>query len=215
MHSAMNAPFGLPWGYAPHDGPALWGNLDPAFRACAVGREQLPIDLTGGRQADLTPVEFDYGRTRIVVEITGRTIQVNPDPGSGIVLDGVRYGLQQYHYHHGSEHTVDGAQLPPEMHFVHRDDGGALAVVGVLFEEGAAAPTSALTTPALSVLKGVQWPTDGQVRSPPPRWPAAGGSLSPRRPVSRRVGPARRRPRQGTSRSSPRATCPLCSTATA
>ncbi len=134
----MTAPAATPWGYAPHDGPALWGTLDPSFRACALGREQSPIDLTGGRAADLTPVEFDYGRTRIAAENTGRTIQVNPDPGSGIVLDGVRFELQQFHFHHGSEHTFDGVRLPLEMHLVHGTGRGSLAVVGVLFAEGAA-----------------------------------------------------------------------------
>lgn len=126
------------WGYGPHDGPARWAELDPAFAACGVGREQSPIDLTGGRRADLAPVEFDYGRTRVAVENTGRTIQVNPDPGSGIVLDGARYALQQFHFHHGSEHTVDGVRLPLEMHLVHRSDRGSLVVVGVLYRVGAA-----------------------------------------------------------------------------
>ena len=126
------------WGYAPHDGPALWGTLDPAYSACALGREQSPIDLTGGCEADLSPVEFDYRRTRVAIENTGRTIQVNPDPGSGIVLDGVRYQLQQFHFHHGSEHTVGGVRLALEAHLVHRNDRGSLAVVGVLFEAGAA-----------------------------------------------------------------------------
>lgn len=125
-----------PWGYEPHNGPARWGTLDPAFHACDLGKEQSPIDLTGGRGSDLTPVQFDYRRTRVAVENTGHTIQVNPDPGSGIVLDGVRYDLQQFHFHHGSEHTVDGVRLALEMHLVHRGHGGALAVVGVLFEEG-------------------------------------------------------------------------------
>ena len=135
---AMTVPAATRWGYAPHDGPARWGTLDPAFRACALGREQSPIDLTGGCNADLSPVEFDYRRTRIAIENTGRTIQMKPDPGSGIVLDGVRFELQQFHFHHGSEHTVGGVRLALEMHLVHRNDGGSLAVVGVLFEEGAA-----------------------------------------------------------------------------
>lgn len=126
------------WGYEPHNGPARWGTLDPAFDICDLGREQSPIDLTAVRRADLTPIEFDYRRTRVAIENTGHTIQVNPEPGSGIVLDGVRYDLQQFHFHHGSEHTVDGVRLPLELHLVHRGHGGALAVVGVLFEEGEA-----------------------------------------------------------------------------
>lgn len=124
------------WGYEKHNGPTLWGTLDPAFRTCACGAEQSPIDLSGGT-VDVAPVEFDYRRTRLAIENTGHTIQVAADPGSGIVLNKAYYELQQFHFHHGSEHTVDGVRLPLEMHLVHRNDSGALAVVGVLFAEGA------------------------------------------------------------------------------
>ena len=124
------------WGYQSHNGPALWGTLDRAFRACALGTEQSPIDLTGGRRAELAPVEFDYGRSRIEVENTGHTIQINPEPGHGIVLDGTRHELSQFHFHRASEHLVDGVPYPMELHLVHRDGGGGLAVVGVLICEG-------------------------------------------------------------------------------
>ena len=157
-------PVATPWGYEPHDGPARWGTLDPAFDACDLGREQSPIDLSGGRSADLTPVEFDYRRTRIAIANTGRTIQVNPDPGSGLVLDGVRHELQQLHFHHGNEHTVDGVRLPLEMHLVHRSHRGSLAVVGVLFEAGAAnealAPIWAQLPPEPGAPRAAQDPVD-------------------------------------------------------
>lgn len=124
------------WGYEAHNGPALWGTLDRAFCACALGAEQSPIDLTGGRRAALTPVGFDYRRSRIEVENTGHTIQMNPEPGHGIVLDGVRHELSQFHFHRASEHLVDGVPYPMELHFVHRNGSGGLAVVGVLICEG-------------------------------------------------------------------------------
>ena len=129
---------GPSWGYEPQNGPALWGTLDPAFSTCAMGKEQSPIDLTAAQSADPLAIEFDYERAGIAVENNGHTIQVNPDPGSAIVLSGVRFDLLQFHFHHASEHTVDGNQLPLEMHLVHRNDGGSLAVVGILFEEGPA-----------------------------------------------------------------------------
>ena len=124
------------WGYEPHNGPALWGTLDRAFCACALGTEQSPIDLTGGRRAEPAPVEFDYRRSRVEVENTGHTIQMNPEPGHGIVLDGVRHELSQFHFHRASEHLVDGLPYPMELHLVHRSGSGGLAVVGVLICEG-------------------------------------------------------------------------------
>ena len=140
------------WGYEPHNGPALWGKLDRAFSVCALGTEQSPIDLTGGRSVDPLPMEFDYGRTRIAVENTGHTIQMKPESGNSIVIDGVRYDLLQFHFHHGSEHLVGGARFPLEMHLVHRNGDDGLAVAGILFAEGetndALAPAWAHLPPA-------------------------------------------------------------------
>ena len=123
------------WGYTPQDGPALWGTLDAAFGACALGTEQSPIDLTGGRLADLAPVEFNYGRSRIEVENTGHTIRTNPESGHGIVLDGMHHELMQFHFHRASEHLVGGVRYPMELHLVHRSENGGLAVIGILIAE--------------------------------------------------------------------------------
>ena len=126
----------VPWGYEGDRGPAHWGSLDQAFSACADGTEQSPINLVSGAAGDHPAIEFDYGRHRGTVVNNGSTIQVNVGRGGGLILDGTRFELLQFHFHHGSEHTVDGARLPMELHLVHRSDGGALAVVGVLLATG-------------------------------------------------------------------------------
>jgi carbonic anhydrase len=53
-----------------------------------------------------------------------------------MTVDGKVYALVQFHFHAPSEHTVDGDHFPMEVHFVHAAEDGALAVVGVLAEEG-------------------------------------------------------------------------------
>ena len=56
---------------------------------------------------------------------------------SHIRVDGVRYVLQQYHFHAPSEHTINGVHSPMEVHIVHRDEElGDLAVLAILIEEG-------------------------------------------------------------------------------
>ena len=129
------------WGYEGPGSPEHWGSLNPAFAACASGTEQSPVDLTGATVSDLSSLAFDYAPSPISIVNNGHTIQVDYAPGSGLVLDGVRYELLQFHLHHGSEHTVDGARFPLELHLVHRNTSGALAVVGVLFEAGSANET--------------------------------------------------------------------------
>ena len=67
----------------------------------------------------------------------GHTVQVDA-VGSGVLMIGSdRYVLQQFHFHSPSEHTVDGRSYPLEAHFVHKAADGKLAVIGVLFEQGA------------------------------------------------------------------------------
>ncbi len=135
---------GAEWGYDEHDGPAVWGRLDPAYQTCSLGGEQSPIDLIDAREARVDPVEFRYRSSRSTVENTGHSIQVNPEPGNRIVVAGVRFELEQFHFHHGAEHTIAGVRLPLEMHFVHRSAASSLLVVGVLFREGP--PNPALAT---------------------------------------------------------------------
>ncbi len=129
------------WGYEGDNGPAQWGALDATFSACAGGTAQSPIDLVGAETRDLTNIEFDYVPSPLVILNNGHTIQVNVAPGSSITLDDVRYELLQFHFHHGSEHTVAGVRFPLELHLVHRAEEGALAVVGVLLQEGSANET--------------------------------------------------------------------------
>lgn len=126
------------WGYQGELGPDHWGSLDPAFAVCTGGHEQSPIDLRGAAREGLSEIVFEYAPSPISIQNNGHSIQVDYQAGSGIVLDGIRYGLVQFHFHHRSEHTVDGADFPLELHLVHEDANGALAVVGVFLEEGAA-----------------------------------------------------------------------------
>ena len=53
-----------------------------------------------------------------------------------ITIKGYRYELQQFHFHHHSEHNVNGEYSAMEIHFVHKSASGAYAVLGVLVEEG-------------------------------------------------------------------------------
>jgi carbonic anhydrase len=47
------------------------------------------------------------------------------------------FELKQVHFHSPSENTIDGKSFPMEAHFVHADAKGNLAVLALMFEEGA------------------------------------------------------------------------------
>jgi len=126
------------WGYGPADGPERWGSLAPEFAACSLGREQSPIDLADAEPRSLPKIVFDYAPVPVSVLHDGHNLVWNFSPGSAIAVSGKRFELQQFHLHHPGEHTVEGAEFPLELHLVHADSEGALAVVGVLLREGEA-----------------------------------------------------------------------------
>jgi carbonic anhydrase len=66
----------------------------------------------------------------------GHTIQVNVNPGSKMRIDGVPYDLLQFHFHRPSEEALNGKRQAMVIHFVHKNAGGELAVLGVLLQMG-------------------------------------------------------------------------------
>ena len=118
------------------DGPAQWGGLDDRFAACSEGKAQSPIDLKSPIEANFTNIKFNYQPSALNIFNNGHTIQVNYDAASSITFNETQYDLLQFHFHHPSEHTLDGKTFAMELHFVHRSAAGNLAVVGVMISEG-------------------------------------------------------------------------------
>ncbi|HHH39322.1 MAG TPA: carbonic anhydrase family protein [Sedimenticola sp.] len=131
------------WGYTGHGAPERWAELSPAYALCGTGKNQSPIDLSGFIEAELEPVDIAYQPGGTEVLNNGHTIQVNYAPGSSFTIDGHRFELKQFHFHAPSENRVNGVSFPMEGHLVHADDQGNLAVISVLFQEGAANPVVA------------------------------------------------------------------------
>jgi carbonic anhydrase len=127
---------GAHWSYEGAGGPAKWGDLDAANKACSLGAQQSPIDITATVKSQLPPLKISWGKTADTIVNNGHTIQLNFAEGSTLKLGDTTYKLLQVHFHRPSEHLVGGKNFPMEAHFVHRADGGGLAVVGVLLTEG-------------------------------------------------------------------------------
>ena len=133
------------WAYEGAGGPSNWPSLAPENAVCGSGSTQSPIDISftqqvaGGR----TVFKWDPNSALSVVN-NGHTIQANLEKGSKIEIDGTPYDLVQFHFHAPSEHTIEGKQMAMETHFVHKNEKGELAVVGVMhalgLENGALAP---------------------------------------------------------------------------
>jgi carbonic anhydrase len=132
-HAAEEPPH---WSYNAHGGAGHWGELDPAFTSCKLGKEQSPIDIRGAAKAKLPPIGFAYTAGPAEVVNNGHTIQVTTASGGSITLPSGEYKLVQFHFHHPSEESVGGKRYPMVVHMVHQNAEGKLAVVALLAKEG-------------------------------------------------------------------------------
>lgn len=124
------------WGYLGEEGPDSWGELSPDYATCASGRNQSPVDLKGFIEAELPPLTLEYRKDGAEVINNGHTIQVNYLPGSLLKVNGREFELKQFHFHAPSENRIEGKSYPMEMHLVHADKEGNLAVVAVMIAQG-------------------------------------------------------------------------------
>jgi carbonic anhydrase len=153
------------WSYSGAGAPEHWASLEPAFAACAAGKNQSPIDLAHAAPSDVPNISFHYQLSKINIVNNGHTIQVDYDPGSYIDIDGVHYDLVQFHFHAPSEHLIAGRRYEAELHLVHKSAGGDLAVVGVMLERGAENAALAPVWNALPAQEGPVQHLDAQVNA--------------------------------------------------
>ncbi len=127
------------WSYSGEGNPKEWGKLDSTFSACSIGGHQSPIDIETKhlKPTDLPALEFNYNAAPLSIIDNGHTVMVNYAPGSTLTVAGHVYTLKQFHFHHPSEEKINGKTHPMVAHLVHSDADGHLAVVAVLFEQGA------------------------------------------------------------------------------
>lgn len=134
---------GAHWSYGGEHGPDHWGDLDLASRICAAGHQQSPIAIESFVEAQLSPLQFSWARQADTIVNNGHTIQLNFNDGGMLTIGSERFSLVQFHFHHPSEHLINGKVFPMEVHFVHRKASGSLGVIGVLMTIGTTNPVFA------------------------------------------------------------------------
>ena len=128
------------WGYFGSIGPENWARLCHEYRLCGEGTEQSPVNITGNTQVHADPIVFSYGGAATAARNNGHTVYLDYGPGDSIEIGGQSYELQGIHYHSPAEHLLDGESFAAELHLVHQDASGNLAVVGLLFRAGEPSP---------------------------------------------------------------------------
>ncbi|MFS0577066.1 carbonic anhydrase family protein [Sporosarcina sp. 179-K 3D1 HS] len=128
------------WSYEEETGPEHWGELDPSYSVCIKGNEQSPINIETSQvktSEKLESLDIQYEPTDFSIVHNGHAIQANPAiQNNSIVVEGKEYKLAQFHFHTPSEHQFNGENLDMELHLVHQDGNGELAVLGIMIQEG-------------------------------------------------------------------------------
>ena len=97
---------------------------------------QSPVDIAGYTTGNVPALSFEYTGHAKSLTNTGESVKVKYDNGSSIRLDGHTYQLTEAHTHNPSEHTINGESFALEMHLVHKQESGEIAVVGILYRLG-------------------------------------------------------------------------------
>jgi len=131
---ASHAQWKTKWSYGGPTGPEHWGDLDPDYAACKVGRQQSPIDIKETTKAILPVLQFQLGSRALKYLVNnGYTIRVDyhdaPGTGNFLIVGSKRYQLQQFHFHGPSEETIHGKSTEMVAHLMFQ--GADRKVVGV------------------------------------------------------------------------------------
>src|SRR5258705_942180 len=128
------------WAYNGKEGRNRWAPFDPDYAECKLAPHQSRIDIRHTERADLPAIQFDYAPSPLTIVDNGHTVMVNYERGSFITVGDHRYQLTQFHFHHPSEEHINGKGFDMEIHLVHEDASGNLAVVAVLLKPGKVNP---------------------------------------------------------------------------
>lgn len=129
----------IEWSYSGKTGPAYWGKLDPAFVECDEGTMQSPINInpSESKGSDQKDIVIRYNPTNYKVKNNTHTVKIVPSNQiNSLRIGDERYGLQELHFHYPSQHQLNNKEFPLELHLVHKNAKGELAVVALLAKEG-------------------------------------------------------------------------------
>jgi carbonic anhydrase len=130
------------WSYEGETGPQAWGQLEPGFNVCAIGKRQSPIHIeeSATLKGPAEPLQISYLASKGSVVNNGHTIQVDLEGDNTLTVRGSTYKLLQFHFHHPAEERVNYKGFAMVAHLVHKNAEGQLAVLAVLFDPGEASP---------------------------------------------------------------------------
>lgn len=125
------------WSYVGNTVTEYWGDVEGAT-TCGIGQEQSPIDIKTVTASAKDAPTINYSQSASLnINDNGHTIVYTPSTSENtITINNEPFELQQFHYHTPSEHQFGSQHYPAEVHFVHANSAGNLAVMGVMLTPG-------------------------------------------------------------------------------
>ncbi|XP_058740370.1 alpha carbonic anhydrase 4-like [Vicia villosa] len=121
-------------------GPENWGNIKPEWKICGSGKLQSPINLLSKGVQELSDpgkLQVKYNLAPAVLQKRSHDVKIqwNGD-GGNLIINENQYKLLQCHWHSPAEHTLNETKFDLELHAVHKNTKGEIAVIGVLYKIG-------------------------------------------------------------------------------
>jgi len=128
------------WGYEGGTGPEHWGEIEKdhdKHLLCREGEKQSPINIIEHAQNSLrVPLAFNYFKSSIQIINNGHTVHLSYEPGSYVIFENQRFELIQFHFHHPSEHRLNGKTYDMELHLVHKTPQHRYVVFSIFMKKG-------------------------------------------------------------------------------
>ncbi|KAL2373688.1 hypothetical protein RJ035_006843 [Blastomyces gilchristii] len=129
-------PFEPPnFGYGPYNGPTNWHTLSADYILCGIGRTQSPINVDDSvYRVSAGSLKMHVPVQNVTLMNLGTTLEVALQGKTKV--NGLEFLLEQFHFHHPSEHTLKGEPFVAEIHLVHvgKHNHKELAVVSLLVQ---------------------------------------------------------------------------------
>ena len=132
MHGAKDAL----WAYSGNRGPEHWAELSRAYRTCADGTHQSPVNIDTAGVARMPSLAVHYKVSLVHLDVDGQLVRATYGEGSYITIGKERFDLRHFDLHTPSEHRIAGRDFPMEIQFVHENAQGRKAIVSVLSVAG-------------------------------------------------------------------------------
>lgn len=121
-------------------GPAHWGDIKADYLKCRTGQLQSSFDIDTRNFSTSAGPKIALKYSKLQYEPTPHNFEFKcmSDKCGSITHAGKTYSLEQVHFHHTSEHFLDGKSYPMEGHFVFAAPDHSKAVLAVFFKRGKA-----------------------------------------------------------------------------